>query len=127
MPARAADEINIQKSGEIRLIIDGENYHLRRPKVGELRELEEAVDQLAEQERDERAKAKAEARTARSYTPEILAWWRSVIVLLAKKSDALPDDDDDLPSWLANPTLLGDLRVAWRTVPWGPGGRPTNQ
>lgn len=121
---RAADEIEIKASGEIRLRIEGESYLLRRPKVGELRRLEEIVDRLAEDERAERVAAKAEERTARSFAPEILAWWQDVVETLESKDRTLPDDHDELPAWLANPQLLGDLRVCWREVPWAPGGQP---
>lgn len=122
---RANDEIEIKKDGQIRLRIDGESYLLRRPKIGELRRLEEATDALAVQERDEKIAAKAEERPPRPMTDEILDWWRDVVETLEQKDQTLPVDNDDLPAWLASPQLLGDARLTWRTVPWGPGGQPT--
>jgi hypothetical protein len=123
----AADEFNAQSNGKLRLIVDGENYLLRRPKIGELRELEEAITEIGAAERAELVAAAAEERAARDFTQEILAWWRRVVTLLEESGKTLPDVDDDLPAWMLNATLLGDARVVWREVPYGPGGQPTRK
>lgn len=121
------DEIDYQANGKIRLTIDGTRYNLRRPTIGQLRELEERVTEIAVEEAEEIAAAREEKRAARSFEPELLEWWALVVGSLEEKEQTLPEEADDLPAWLTNPMLIAETKAQWRTVPWGPGGKPSEK
>lgn len=123
-PNTHADEFDIQADGKVRIIIDGTNYLLRRPKIGEARVLEEAIKDVGTREQEEIEAAKKEDRPRESFESDVLDWWRLVVETLEKNDKRLPDDNDELPMWLTNNQLITNIELGWRTVPWGPGGQP---
>lgn len=120
-PNDDGDQITARPNGTIDLTLNGDTYTLRRPTIGELRKMEEALDDAAA---DERA-ARDEGRTFDD-TQALTEWWRDVFAMLG--DDTLNDvADDDLPPWLPTAALIVEVRTHWRTVPWGPGGQPTKR
>jgi hypothetical protein len=158
-PEQTPDEgVEITSTGLVHLIIDGTDYWLRRPKIGEMKRLEELIvaaaklqtDRLSRlAERVEEAAAVAEAAKAAhgadsesaaveasaeandvveaaeaaeddmaAIVEGLLNAWREVVRTLERERRTLPDENDDLPPWLANFDLFTEMRKAWRTLPW---------
>jgi len=155
----ADDGVEITGTGLVHLRLDGVDFWLRRPKIGEMKRLEEQVVAAAELQTDrirrlaERVEEAVEASEgteaaggdesdaqAAEMAPEVLAevvsaaeqaedemqaivtallaCWREIVRVLERDRQTLPDDDDELPPWLANFDLIGEVRKAWRRLPW---------
>jgi len=152
------DGVEITATGLIHLRLDGADYWLRRPKIGEMKRLEEQIVGAAKLQTDritrladkvkqatviaetaaaadasdgeasatevgaEVAEVVAAAEAAESdmdaIVTALLEAWREVVRTLERDGRTLPDDDDELPPWLANFDLFGDVRKAWRRLPW---------
>jgi len=152
------DGVEITGTGLVHLRLDGVDYWLRRPKIGEMKRLEELIVGAAKLQTDritrladkvQEATAAAEAANAEhggddaavasevgpnaaavveaaeaaeadmaAIEQALLSAWREVVQTLERDGKTLPDDDDDLPPWLANFDLFGAVRKAWRRLPW---------
>lgn len=109
------DIFELHKSGTVRANIDTQTYNLKRPKLGEFRGLRESFQALAEQ-----AQANKDAETPVDQSGEIIDWLRQVFDVLADR--ALPESDDDLPTWFLDSTLPATLIGHWRAAPLARGG-----
>lgn len=126
---KGEDRVDFKPSGTIVLSIAGVDYRLRRPLIGEQRRAFEGVEEVAAAERAEKEAAAAEERPVSTAVTDalLLDWWRTVVLELTDGTALPADDDDDLPVWLTSRELLNETRKHWLTVPWGPGGSPTEQ
>lgn len=120
-----------QPAGRFAARIAGQDYQLRRPTIGETRRWVEALTEVSE---DRKAAVAAAADAGDVYDPvdyeaALIDWWRDVFATLdtGKAAGVLPDDVGDLPPWLLDVQLVAEVRVHWSSVPWGPGGSPTQQ
>lgn len=153
----APDEgVGITPTGLVQIQLDGQLFVLRRPKIGQMRALEESLVAIATDEIERKATlakdiAEAAGQDAESRPDEALSdeqaaavaetvvehesdqrttqgqlfdWWRECVRVLEKGGQKLPDSDDEMPPWLANWDLLAEVRRAWRSLPWLPGGQP---
>lgn len=141
-----ADHINMRANGTIRIVLDGEDYQLRRPKLGEYRrfrewfqrETDDAMAALEDSpvpdvEADPAAAAKASAeqlaalkellspKARRERESDIFGWWREVVHVLSDAEHKLPDDDDELPAWILDKDLIRDVLNHWTERPPVPG------
>lgn len=134
------DEVKFEKNGTVTIFEGGRGHHLMHPTVGQLRVYGADFTQLQEDQAAARAK---EAETADSddpfeyddkvFTAQWLAWWRLVIegdehqgvAALDRDACPLPADDDGVPGWLLDGSLVSELFKVWRTVPWAGGSSPT--
>jgi hypothetical protein len=139
-----------QSNGTIKAVIGGERFRLRRPTIGEQREFVERLEEIADEQTQFNEKVRAAADAAAAGDPDpngltaatlrserraaerhaeeaLLGWWRRVISTLETDGATLPEDDDDLPSWLLGPQLTAETRRVWLQIPWGPGGSPSQQ
>lgn len=126
------DRFDLQAAGTIDMVCAGVRYTCRRPTIGEQRELAEAIEAAAAMEREVLAAAQnPEANTTRHTDDDVnhavLDWWRLVVHLLAPEGAELPADDDDLPPWLQHRSLISEVKAHWLSVPWAPGGSPTQR
>lgn len=137
--ARMEDLFQLLPSGAIRIQAGGTRYDLVRPTIGEQRRFSEGLDELVRLERRSQGRdpetndPPPEGWTPGPDTPTreevnhaLLNWWRDVVVTLGNGA-ALPDDDDELPPWLQQGTLVAEVRQHWLTVPWAPGSSPTER
>lgn len=126
-----SDRFEPQPGGRFLAKLAGNEYRLRRPTIGESRQWLEALVAIS----DERKAAVAEAAEAdvpydaEVYEAALIDWWREVFLTLdtGKLGGELPDDPAELPPWLIDPSLIAEARVHWSSVPWGPGGSPTQR
>jgi len=138
--------LEITDTGLVHLRIDSVDYWLRRPKIGEMRIIEDAfvdasemhlasaqrlasaisgaadddpdVDGVADQV-DGMIEATRDAATETdAVVHAVLEAWRLTVRTLERERRTLPDDDDDLPPWLANFTTSNAMRTGWRRLPW---------
>lgn len=121
------DGLDVTPSGALRMTAAGTVYHLRRPTIGEMRRLEEDLRTIGADQRAELDAAKAEGRDPESFDGRIVGWVRDAVATLERDGKTLPDDDDDLPGWMLNPTLPSELRTLWRSTPWTAGANPTTR
>lgn len=138
--------VDYRASGIIDVWIEGERYRLRRPLVGQVRQLREAIDELSDESMrllakmteakppkpDEDASA-AEKRDftlavnalTRDHTATIESmnadWTRSAFDLLSDK--ALPDSVDAWPPWLLSGEFISGCMKHWQSGPLALGGR----
>lgn len=126
MATTTEDRFDASTSGTIKATIAGKRYTLRRPTLGENRRWVEHLTELQEQQ--------AAAREANTYEPAefehaLFDYWRDVFRTLdtSKEAGELPDDDDALPPWFLAPELIVEVRQHWSSVPWGPGGSPSQK
>lgn len=127
------DLIEINPNGTITMEMSGSSYHLRRPKIGELRDF---IEQLREVQAlvaeanalvaDETASRDAKDDARWAYNLAVLNWWREVVRVLDRTGQDLPEIDDCAP-WLLSFPLIGEVRSSWESTPWGPGGSPTDR
>lgn len=142
--ASKTEGIYFNDDGTITLVIDGTVRHLRRPRLGEIREYEERLLELSDSmladivhgrelgasitddmADDERAKISDEVklilRRVREYT---VPWTAAVVEAFSDKP--LPEDPEDWPSWLARDTTNPTKIVKhWTTTPLPPGSKGT--
>lgn len=140
------DKWEPQANGTIKAVVGGVRFRLRRPTIGEQREFVERLEEIADEQtrrtefinamvdaaaagdQEAAASVRAERRAAERLAEEqLLAWWRLVISTLETDGAVLPDSDDDLPAWLLGPQLTVETRRVWLSIPWGPGGSPSQQ
>jgi hypothetical protein len=114
--AKVKEGVELLPSGEVRMVVDGAALTLRRPKIGEMRDLWEALDAITAMER---AAAESGETGPLVGAVETAGWWREVVATLSDGS--IPDDDDDLPVWLLSGKLIGKVLAHWREVPYLPG------
>lgn len=127
--SRADDEITCKPNGTIVGKVTGTGFALRRPTVGEQRDFAEALDVIAEAENVYNGLEPA-ARTAEmrlEHDRMLFDWWRTVFATLDKDGVTLPDEDRDMPTWFLADGLIAEVRNHWVSVPWGPGGSPSDQ
>lgn len=135
-----AEGIAFNETGTITLTIDNQPYGLRRPKLGQFRyfrdqirelsvaavaELQELKDRMDQAEGAEADQLEIEFRSAsaNTFTMTSVPWLTKVFEQLG---DPLPDDYEEWPSWLADPTIPSKIIDHWRTVPLAPGAKGTN-
>lgn len=122
-PARVkSDEIEFVKDGTIRICLGGTSQRLRRPSIGELQDLLDLLDSCGDEQR-EFAKLPADERPRLGFEAPLFAWWRHTVELLGE-GEKFPDNED-LPPWLCVGSLPGEAKTHWLSVPWGPGGSPS--
>lgn len=151
-----AVQVELVKSGWVRLHWNDRTVRLRRPFFGELKRirlaLEDMADAIAERSDDVREsaaelvdannavdadeslddaakrrrrreltnKSKVVARELTTFCDEQrIGWWREVVGIVGVDG-ALPEDDE-LPSWIADPYLPNEVLAHWRSVPLGRG------
>jgi hypothetical protein len=111
--------IHLLPSGKIRAVIGGTKYDLRRPKIGQFRALNEYLHEIDAEEKvriaavQEQPGTNGQARSVDS-TDLLLGWMRKVFETLGSPIDL---DNDDLPVWMANPTLPVEMIRHWRELP----------
>lgn len=136
------DGLELVKNGTARLVIDGELWKLRRPKLGEYRRLRELIEErddarislLAEIETPEKLPddatpaQKAERtiairRAARAIDAKVeelnRQWVASALRVLA---DHAPPDPDDWPAGMDSVETIVALNNHWRSAPLRSGG-----
>jgi len=153
----AGDELQLAKNGWVRFRVNGERYRLRRPFLGELRDLrlalEDVQDQIGEAaedvqliatemmeksqalEKDESATPAAVVKGRRKMQRESTAkgreltllaetlrigWWERVFATL-DVDKANHTDPVDLPAWIVDTNLPGQVLQHWRDVPLARG------
>lgn len=116
-----AEQVEFLKNGTVALTFGGVRRILRRPTIGEERRLVEALEEAQERLTVDPRPSEDEAAGI------VLGWWRAVFDVLCPDDVPLPDDDGDLPPWFLTGDLIAEVRRGWRSVPWGPGGSPTQQ
>jgi hypothetical protein len=112
------DSIDLLPSGKIRAGVAGVTHTLRAPTLGEFRHLRELGTEL-----DSERQARVEQSGAGYFEDfaSVVAWLRAVFDELSDQ--ALPDADDDLPTWFTSAELIGEMTQHWRTRPSGRGSR----
>lgn len=143
-----ADDPRFEPSGTIACTIGATKHRLRRPTMGELRDLWQGwelaaidvdlIDDEATDERDginerildeslspsERAEVKRERAglQTRLRAEKDAVWARWARRAFDALSDAkLPESDDDLPPWLLSVNAGAEFLKFWRTVPKASG------
>lgn len=138
-----------EPNGSITLTLGQTRYRLRRPKVGELRDIWEGweqaaieVDRADEDVADRRAdlneaagdpdRTAGERLAAREERKELdnqtrrakhviwADWMRSVFDILCADGK-LPEDDDDLDGWMVSVSAGAEFLRHWQTVPKASG------
>lgn len=122
--SRTDDLFEPKPSGVIETCIAGHRYRLRRPLLGEIRAYYALLDEMAADEAAELLKPPAEQDTD-GINARLLGWWRMVVNELSEGT--LPEGDDDLPPWLLHRELITEVKAHWLSVPWGPGGSPSER
>lgn len=109
---RSDDAVELMASGQVRATINQVTHTLKRPSIGEFRLLREFLNELA----DAAKPADGDDKPAPAdQTDELLAWQRQAFELLADRP--IDTDNDDLPAWMADPSLPAILIGHWRQVP----------
>lgn len=122
------DGFDLRKDGTVLATVDGEQFRWRRPKIGELRKLREAVA-----ERDAKlSEAQAEARAALSEDESQEAVGAAAVSMAELQSelniawvefvwrtlgDKEPPPSDDWPSGSDHTGMVTGLLRHWREVP----------
>lgn len=114
-----SERLDLLEDGRIRLAFGDEQHTLRRPTMGEFREMRTRLDELVVEARVARAD---ETRGPIDQTDEITEWVLTACKLLSD-SGGPTMLTDALPPWFSAPELPGKLIAHWRTVPLGPGSR----
>lgn len=120
------DRFEPKPAGRFSARIAGTDYNLRRPTIGETRRWVEALEAMNESRKEAIA---ADAYDRDEFEAELVEWWRDVFATLdtGKAGGALPEDVADLPPWFLAGDLIAEARAHWASVPWGPGGSPTQR
>lgn len=120
-------ELNLLPNGLIRVVVEGEEHLLRRPKHGEFKKLSERLAELREEDerRATEINADPEKLSRILYQGQhaddlVLAWVKEVFDLLSPK--ALPADADT-PPWFENASLPRLFLDHWREIPLARSGR----
>lgn len=121
------DGLDVTPAGVLRMTASGQQYLLRRPKIGEMRRLEEELRTIGADQRAELDAARDEGRDPVPVDDRVLAWVRDAVATLERSGKTLPDDDDELPGWMLNPAFPSELRALWRSTPWTAGANPTTR
>lgn len=142
MPDQVPDGFELVSNGTARLMIDGEVWRLRRPKVGEFRKLRELLHErdderlrrIASQENHEKPAEDASQDEKLAYTLALaqrsrvlqeevedldLNWTAQALTILA---DHQPPPIDDWPSGMGSSEFIQQLLTHWRSVPLRSGG-----
>jgi hypothetical protein len=130
------------ENGTISIQIGSDTYTLRRPTMGEMwdffdlrqsltdkaqAKIESLAKELAtEGEDSDRALEIAEELKDRRFAFRFMSepWLREAFEKLGSKP--LPENLDDAPSELADPSLPSEILLFWRSVPLAPSRRRTN-
>lgn len=122
------DRFEPRPAGRINARIAGKDYALRRPTIGETRKWVEDLEGLQAQRREALAELGDDYDRA-PFEVALIDWWRDVFRTLdtGKQAGDLPEDDQDLPPWFLAGDLIAETRSHWSSVPWGPGGSPTQR
>lgn len=146
VPFSDEEGFEITQTGLVHMRIDSVDYWLRRPKIGQMREIEDAfvaassgqldlVQQLASDTiaatTDEQIDADPEAAVAaatdaveqaKAAAERILAAalnaWRLAVDMLERDGKKLPAEDDEMPPWLGTFATSNAMRQGWRRIPW---------
>lgn len=123
------DEIELLDDGRINLRVDGAEFVLRNPKLGEMKRFDQALNDIARRqgEANDKKMQDPEGFEMPDFVGEVADWVRDVVATLNTTDAELPAENDEFPTWLVQSKLQGELRMAWREVPWGPGGAPTQR
>jgi len=116
MAKHVQDGVELLSDGRIRLVVDGESVVLRRPKIKELRRLQDLLMDVINAERESKGLAEQLA-----VQEGIATYWSEAIAMLGDGGE-LPDADD-LPVWLVSAVLINDAQTHWREVPYLSGGK----
>jgi hypothetical protein len=121
------DQVVATSNGKLKLVVAGVEHVLRRPTIGQQRDLTTELQAVADLQ-SEQADLPDDERDPDAVQAGMLNWWRSVVRELdTTGGGTLPGNDDDLPPFLLNSQLAFEVRQHWMTVPWGPGGSPSQQ
>ncbi len=135
--------ISFDPMGTITVTLEDKAYVLGRPKLRQYRhhrdeirtlskgavskfeEMQEKLETLKEGgEAFEKLSAEITEVSRNSFLLTSVPWLKAVFTDLG---DALPDDEDDWPAWLAaDQTIPTQIIEHWRTVPLAPGAKGTN-
>jgi hypothetical protein len=114
-------ELSLLPSGLIRVVIDDEDYLLRRPKGGEFKKLAERLAELREEDERRATEINADPEKLRRILYQgqhaddlVLEWVKEVFGVLCEK--AFPADAD-VPPWFENAALPSRFLGHWREIP----------
>lgn len=125
------DTVEFTDAGLLKVLIDDQTYTLRRPKIGELRALDEAWTAIGDAQTERQRMLAGLDDTARKevpphdFAPDFIAWYRQAFDLLS--DTPLPESDDDLPGWFVGAEAGNEIRPKWKSVPWVAGAKPSEQ
>lgn len=113
-----SDGVDLLDNGQVLLRMNGAEWQLRRPKIGELRAFYERMKEVLD------AQSGTEDRWEAIRAGEALAdYWQEVVNVLRGDDDGeFPSDFDDLPVWLLSAELMVKVENHWREVPYLSGG-----
>lgn len=141
------DGIEYHPLGTVDITFDGTTYHLGRPKMRQFKYFTERLTLATRQVTDEMARIQGEITKAQQafddestpeaqaeidrLTAEVRAFSANpfydvtipiVAEMFSQLGDALPEDPDDWPAWLAaDSTLPGEILKHWRNNPKASG------
>lgn len=101
------DEYKLLADGRISLTFDGKRYVLRRPRLGEYRDLRTKFLELGTVQGDAQIDA-------------AIKWIEDAFATLSDRQ--LPAGLDDWPTWLVVGMPFSEWLTHWRDVPLAPGG-----
>ena len=108
--------------GRVKIIFGGVSRTLRRPTIGELKEFNRQLVEIASSIKGK--EVTAENLDIDDMVSSTLEWWKAVIDSLRGEDELpAPDDTDDYPTWMMNTDLMVKIQTHWREVPWGSGGK----
>lgn len=122
-PANDEDDERFEPrpNGTIKMVFGADEFVLRRPRVGQMREFDERLTEMADAQKTNNALG--DDRDLGLDERLFLSWWRDVVAALDRNGGVFPPDED-CPPWLISAPLVTETKNHWRSVPWGPGGSP---
>lgn len=127
--ARDAEVLELKDDATVVLTFDGGSYRLRRPRLGEWNKLRELLYELqdeplrlaaampsptGDEEEDRRISVERNRDALARLEDMRLGWIREAAGML---SDQPLPANDDLPAWLADSDVVGELVTHWRKSP----------
>ena len=117
-----ADLCDFIDDGRVKIVFGGVARTLRRPTIGELKEFNRQLVEIAVIAKDKNLTS--ENLDIDNMVSSTLEWWKDVIDVLRGEDELPPPDDvDDYPTWMMNTDLMVRIQTHWREVPWGSGGK----
>lgn len=103
--------VEFLKTGRVRIVLDGQSFYLRMPRLGEYRAIRQRLSEM-----DEESKALGNEYDD---TGEMIKWVESMVTSLADRPITVPADD--WPAWTVGGLFTNRLINHWRAVPLAPG------